>query len=78
MSDTDIVSSLADLNVLTSAPAASAAMSADAPAAPIIRTGPAAVLREREIDAQGRSYATGRRKDAVARVWIKPGSAASC
>ena len=24
-------------------------------------------------DAQGRSYATGRRKDAVARVWIKPG-----
>ena len=27
-----------------------------------------------KIDAQGRSYATGRRKDAVARVWIKPGS----
>jgi len=26
------------------------------------------------IDAQGRSYATGKRKDAVARVWIKPGS----
>ena len=25
-------------------------------------------------DAQGRSYATGKRKDAVARVWIKPGS----
>jgi small subunit ribosomal protein S9 len=24
-------------------------------------------------DAQGRSYATGRRKNAVARVWIKPG-----
>ncbi len=24
-------------------------------------------------DAKGRSYATGRRKDAVARVWIKPG-----
>ncbi|NIJ07837.1 small subunit ribosomal protein S9 [Sphingomonas vulcanisoli] len=33
-----------------------------------------AVLREQEIDAQGRAYATGRRKDAVARVWIKPGS----
>ena len=32
------------------------------------------VLREQEIDAQGRAYATGRRKDAVARVWIKPGS----
>jgi small subunit ribosomal protein S9 len=26
------------------------------------------------IDAQGRSYATGKRKDAVARVWIKPGT----
>src|SRR5688572_27202680 len=24
-------------------------------------------------DAFGRSYATGRRKDAVARVWVKPG-----
>ena len=26
------------------------------------------------VDAQGRSYATGRRKDAVARVWLKPGT----
>ncbi|MCB9948422.1 MAG: 30S ribosomal protein S9 [Rhodospirillaceae bacterium] len=25
------------------------------------------------IDAQGRAYATGRRKDSIARVWIKPG-----
>ena len=33
-----------------------------------------APIREKEIDAQGRAYATGRRKDAVARVWIKPGS----
>ncbi len=32
-----------------------------------------AVLPEPEIDAQGRSYATGKRKDAIARVWIKPG-----
>jgi small subunit ribosomal protein S9 len=29
---------------------------------------------EPKIDPQGRSYATGKRKDAVARVWIKPGS----
>ena len=28
----------------------------------------------KKVDAQGRSYATGKRKDAVARVWIKPGS----
>jgi small subunit ribosomal protein S9 len=27
-----------------------------------------------KIDKQGRAYATGKRKDAVARVWIKPGS----
>ncbi|ABC22951.1 30S ribosomal protein S9 [Rhodospirillum rubrum] len=37
---------------------------------------PAALQQKREPkrDAQGRSYATGRRKDAVARVWIKAGS----
>ena len=34
----------------------------------------AAVLREQELDAHGRAYATGRRKDAVARVWLKPGT----
>ncbi len=28
---------------------------------------------EKKIDAQGRAYATGKRKDAVARVWVKPG-----
>jgi|SRR5918999_3284130 small subunit ribosomal protein S9 len=27
-----------------------------------------------KIDAQGRAYATGRRKSAVARVWVKPGA----
>lgn len=27
-----------------------------------------------KIDAQGRSYATGKRKNAIARVWIKPGN----
>ena len=26
-----------------------------------------------KIDKQGRAYATGKRKDAVARVWVKPG-----
>ncbi|MEN8893796.1 30S ribosomal protein S9 [Planktotalea arctica] len=34
----------------------------------------AAPLREQVRDELGRSYATGKRKDAVARVWIKPGS----
>ena len=34
----------------------------------------AAIVREPKRDAQGRSYATGKRKNAIARVWIKPGS----
>ena len=33
-----------------------------------------AVSRDPVRDDLGRSYATGKRKDAVARVWIKPGS----
>jgi small subunit ribosomal protein S9 len=71
MSDTDTVSSLSDLADLT----ANAPLATDdaAPQAPV-RTGPAAPIRAQEIDAQGRAYATGRRKDAVARVWLKPGS----
>ena len=28
----------------------------------------------RKVDAQGRAYATGKRKNAIARVWVKPGS----
>jgi small subunit ribosomal protein S9 len=43
---------------------------APAPAAPQIE----AVLREQQLDKYGRAYATGRRKDAVARVWLKPGT----
>ena len=37
-------------------------------------TGDSPVVREPKIDAQGRAYATGKRKNAIARVWIKPGS----
>ena len=28
----------------------------------------------KKVDKQGRAYATGKRKNAVARVWVKPGS----
>ena len=42
-----------------------------APPAPVQEEAP---LREQQLDKFGRAYATGRRKDAVARVWIKPGS----
>ena len=58
MSDTTLTD-LADLGT-----------AADVPATP---AAPAAPLRDKEVDAQGRAYATGRRKDAVARVWVKPG-----
>ncbi|WP_323006780.1 30S ribosomal protein S9 [Pseudorhodobacter sp.] len=43
---------------------------ADTPAAAV----QAAVVREPMRDKLGRAYATGKRKDAVARVWIKPGT----
>jgi small subunit ribosomal protein S9 len=63
--ETQAVSDLADLGTIAG----------DAPAAQAnAGGGPAAPIREQEIDAQGRAYATGRRKDAVARVWLKPGS----
>lgn len=34
----------------------------------------AAPIYEQKLDAQGRAYATGKRKDAIARVWVKPGT----
>ena len=34
----------------------------------------AAPVYVQKLDKQGRAYATGKRKNAVARVWIKPGS----
>jgi small subunit ribosomal protein S9 len=35
---------------------------------------PAAPVYVQKLDEQGRAYATGKRKDAVARVWVKPGA----
>ncbi|MXO75400.1 30S ribosomal protein S9 [Altererythrobacter aerius] len=76
------VSDLADLKNLSGAGEAAAGPAADAPAGddgaeapagftPVVSNAP---LREQELDKQGRAYATGRRKDAVARVWVKPGT----
>ena len=64
---------LADLKDALAARQAASAAEADAtgqatPPSPI-----AAEKREPKRDAFGRSYATGRRKESVARVWIKPG-----
>ena len=65
------LASLAANAPATAAPAA-AAVEGEAPvAAP---AAPSAPLRQQEIDSRGRAYATGRRKDAVARVWLKPGT----
>jgi small subunit ribosomal protein S9 len=62
----ETVNNLSDLkDIAGDAPAADAAEIAQNPDTP---------LREQELDAQGRAYATGRRKDATARVWIKPGT----
>ena len=35
---------------------------------------PEAPVYTQKLDKQGRAYATGKRKNAIARVWIKPGS----
>ena len=53
--------------------AAETATAAAAPAAPVAAAGEAPKY-ERKVDKQGRAYATGKRKNAIARVWIKPGS----
>jgi small subunit ribosomal protein S9 len=86
---TDNRQSLADLGELTGAATAAPPAAPEAAAGPpspepaigsddqgVSTQGPQiqAVLREQQLDKQGRAYATGRRKDAVARVWLKPGS----
>ena len=35
---------------------------------------PAAPVHVQKLDAHGRAYATGKRKNAIARVWLKPGN----
>ena len=70
--------SLSDLGALTGAqapaPPPADAAAADEAGAPAEPQQPEAPLREQQLDKFGRAYATGRRKDAVARVWLKPGS----
>jgi len=61
---TTTTNSLADLKDLVAGTPAAATTVADA------------IKREPKRDPQGRSYATGSRKNAVARVWVKPGKGA--
>jgi small subunit ribosomal protein S9 len=61
MSEQTTANSLADLkNLVQGTTIAAGAEAAAAPVAP-------------KRDAQGRAYATGGRKESVARVWVKPG-----
>ena len=68
----DELNSLEDLKTLTAGSTAPAGSEGSEviEAAEVIET----PLPEPKIDPQGRSYATGKRKNAIARVWIKPGT----
>ncbi len=59
----EAVKDLKDLKDVVAETPAAAEEGAEAPA-----------KKEPKIDEHGRSYGTGRRKDAVARVWLKPGT----
>lgn len=45
-----------------------------APTSPASPSAPAAPVHEKKVDQFGRAYATGKRKNAIARVWLKPGT----
>ena len=71
VAETPAAEAPAEAGAEAAAPAPEAPTEEAAPPAPVQEEAP---LREQQLDKFGRAYATGRRKDAVARVWIKPGS----
>jgi small subunit ribosomal protein S9 len=72
----DTRQSLADLAQLQRDAAAAPAPAVAEGEAVVERAPPStpAVLRQQMLDKQGRAYATGRRKNAIARVWLRPGT----
>ena len=62
--------SLADLKDMVEG----AAAGGDDAAPPLASDGEPSISAEPKIDANGRAYSTGKRKNAIARVWIKPGA----
>ncbi|MBS9720126.1 30S ribosomal protein S9 [Tianweitania sp. BSSL-BM11] len=56
---------MAELNSLAELGAATGAQTSEQAAAPV---------HVQKLDKHGRAYATGKRKNAIARVWVKPGS----
>ncbi len=67
----DEIKSLEELKSAVGGTAAAAPAAAGTDAAAQVE---AAIHREPTRDELGRAYSTGKRKDAVARVWIKPGT----
>ncbi|MBA4090840.1 MAG: 30S ribosomal protein S9 [Sphingobium sp.] len=74
LSDLAAIAAEAAAAPVAAAAAPAAAVEGEEAAAPIVPPVSTMPLREQEIDSLGRAYATGRRKDAVARVWVKPGT----
>lgn len=68
--ETKTLEDLKDLMAQPAAAEAAAEGSAEVVAPETVIAAPV----EPVIDAQGRAYATGKRKNAIARVWIKPGN----
>lgn len=66
---TETVTDLKDLGTATATEAVTTETTTEA-----VVTGETSKIKEKTVDAQGRSYGTGRRKESVARVWVKPGS----
>lgn len=62
------------LKDIGAASAEAAAPVAAAKSADVVSINAGSQKKEPKLDKLGRAYATGRRKDAVARVWLKPGS----
>ncbi|NBX65799.1 MAG: 30S ribosomal protein S9 [Proteobacteria bacterium] len=65
------VKSLEDIKSVAPKAAEASAPAVPAAAAPVVAND--TPKREPKRDGQGRAYGTGRRKDAAARVWVKPG-----
>lgn len=76
MADKENVRSLEDIAIVAATKKAQSADSTDAslPDVSSPSSSDPVPLPERKVDKLGRSYATGKRKGAIARVWLKPGS----
>ena len=68
------IGSLEDLGAAIKQAGSDAQVTESASSEEVVVEQAAAPVYERKVDQHGRSYATGKRKDAIARVWIKPGT----